>query len=175
MLVPPTELSAGPFPSLSLTLNFPLFRPLWRTALDNGVTLDTSVLHAGDALAALMALAAVLLEKKTDDAMYAYQEAKHGAIRAAKRASGANEEREAEPETGVPKAVKDVPVEYWPGFPTKGLHSVVRHPNFAGEQSFWLAQALLGLGAGPVAPRVGGCLLPPFLVSSSPKYGLTHS
>lgn len=161
MLLPPSELSAGPFPAWHITLNF--FRPLWRTALDHGVPLDTPVLHAGDGLAALMALAAVLLEKKADDAMYAFQEAKHAAMRRAKQANQAGAQEEAE--VGVPKAV-EVPDEFFPGFPTTGLHAVSRHPNFAGEQMFWLAQALLGLGAGAVAPRVGGCLLPPFLVGS---------
>jgi steroid 5-alpha reductase family enzyme len=153
-LLPATQLSKGPFPAWHVTLAF--FRPLWDTARAHAVPLDTPVLHAGDALCALAALAAVWTQKKTDDAMYAYQEAKHAAM------DKRRPERPAE--TGVPLPV-DVPAEFYPGFPTGGIHAVVRHANFTSEQSFWLAQGLLGLGAGPVAPRAGGCLLPPFLLS----------
>lgn len=153
MLLPAAQLSHGPFPSLHVTLN--AFRPLWATARAHGIPLDTPVLHAGDALAVLVALGAVFMQKKTDDAMYAYQEAKHAAINAKRQPRAAEE--------GVPQPA-DVPPEFFPGFPTTGIHSVVRHANFTGEQTFWLAQGLLGLGAGPTAPRVGSCLLPPFLV-----------
>ncbi|CAK9783575.1 hypothetical protein CC85DRAFT_287785 [Cutaneotrichosporon oleaginosum] len=154
MLLPPSQLSTGPFPDWHVTLNF--FRPLWSTALKHNIPLDTPVLHAGDAIAALLALGAVLMQKKTDDAMYEYQEAKHAAI----KAKGTPRPED----TGVPQPA-EVPAEFFPGFPTKGIHAVMRHANFTGEQSFWLAQGLLGLGAGPVAPRVGTCLLPPFMLS----------
>ncbi|BEI90140.1 uncharacterized protein CcaverHIS019_0302100 [Cutaneotrichosporon cavernicola] len=154
MLLPPSELSYGPFPSAYISLA--AFSPLLSTARKLGIPLDTPVLHVGDALAALLALTAVYIQKKTDDAMYAYQEAKHGAMRA----------------NPSPRVIEDgeplpaqVPPEFYPGFPTKGIHAVVRHANFTSEQTFWLAQGLLGLGAGPAAPRVGSCLLPPFLLS----------
>ncbi|GMK58165.1 hypothetical protein CspeluHIS016_0501970 [Cutaneotrichosporon spelunceum] len=154
MLLPAVELSYGPFPKYHVSLSS--FSLLHSTAQKHDIPLYTPVLHAGDALMALLALGAVYIQKKTDDAMYAYQEAKHAAIREL------NAPRVVE--TGVPLPAA-VPAKFYPGFPTKGIHAVVRHANFTCEQTFWLAQGLLGLGAGPVSDRVGSCLLPAFLLS----------
>lgn len=121
---------------------------------------DTPVLHAGDLVLTLAALLVLAIERASDNAMYAFQSAKHvdmDAAAAAKAASARNSLPQRTP-SPVP-----VPLAFYPGFPTRGLHAYSRHPNFASEQTFWV---ILGLFAVIGSGAVPEMLAPAFAVSS---------
>ncbi|KAL1409992.1 hypothetical protein Q8F55_003992 [Vanrija albida] len=113
----------------------------------------TPVLHLVDGVLALAGLAIVALQAAGDNAMYRYQEAKHAHMRGEARLD----------DNGVPLPI-EVPDGFWPGFPTTGLHALIRHPNFVAEQLFWLNQGIVALFAS-VHPPAQACLGPAFFLS----------
>lgn len=113
----------------------------------------TPALHLLDGFFALAGLGIIALQAAGDNAMYRFQEAKHAAMRGEQKLD----------ERGIPLPI-DVPEGFWPGFPTKGLHALIRHPNFVAEQLFWLNQGLFALFAS-VHPPAQACLGPAFFVS----------
>lgn len=120
---------------------------------------DTPVLHAGDAVLVLAALVTLGVERAGDNAMYAFQTAKHAAMDAA-RANVSNPA----PPPGQPQRTPPptpVPPAFYPGFPTRGLHAYSRHPNFAAEQSFWAVLGLIAVVGAGAAPAM---LAPAFAV-----------
>lgn len=144
---------------------------------------DAAALHAADIGFLFVSLACVILEAAADEAMYTFQEGKHAALRQEKQAAvdregalrtqllavenGSTEESAIvdtphTPHTAEPEALY-TPA-YYPGFPTRGLHSLVRHPNFLGEQLFHLTIGLWPLCASP-SLYSASCLLPALALS----------
>ncbi|KAL7418294.1 hypothetical protein Q5752_006750 [Cryptotrichosporon argae] len=136
LVLPPSELPSSRF---SITLD--ALRPLMPSRLANAPG-STPVLSLSDAALFLLALGILYVEARADAEMYAYQTAKHAVQPgSAPFVRPANSGR---PHLPQPTAY---PAAYHPGFPTRGLFALVRHPNFAAEQLFWLAQALFVVGA----------------------------
>ncbi|EJT51353.1 hypothetical protein A1Q1_07325 [Trichosporon asahii var. asahii CBS 2479] len=138
---------------------------------------DGTALHAGDIAFLFVSLACVILEAAADEAMFTFQEGKHAALKQEKAAVVDRELRSQllsvednsngsaiidTPQTEEPEALY-TPA-YYPGFPTRGLHSLVRHPNFLGEQLFHLSIGLWPLCANPTL-YAASCLLPALALS----------
>jgi steroid 5-alpha reductase family enzyme len=148
LAVPGHMLSAGPWPSTAVRYGT---LATWLPSMFAAGTFNptTPVLHVGDALLALATLAAVALEGAGDNAMHAFQSAKHAEMKRLGTELVENPESEGKLKPSLKRTPKPVAVPHGfePGFPTKGLHAYVRHPNFAGEQAFWLSQGLFALAA----------------------------
>lgn len=144
-----------------------------------------TALHAGDIAMVFFSLACVILEAAADEAMFTFQEGKHAALRQEKAAiaerdgalrnrlqslstSSISDKDNSSLTTSDEQAKEDQELRYtpayYPGFPTRGLHSLVRHPNFLGEQLFHLSIGLWPLCAnGDAFPAE--CLLPALALS----------
>ena len=130
---PSPSLWAGPVPEYAIRFGaFPLLAKHFPH-----IDARTPVLHAYDALFALMTLGAVAVEGMADNAMYAFQTAKHALM---------DKQQQQQKPSRAPVPVQ-VPPAYYPGFPIRGLHAWSRHPNFASEQAFWLSQAFFAVNA----------------------------
>lgn len=124
-----------------------------------------STLNMYDILLVLSGLTLVGVEYVSDNAMFAYQTAKHG--------STSTDIIKPPPTTSTigPKPAA-YPRESHPGFITSSLFRYVRHPNFAAEQLFWLNQALFAVNAGLASGvpkekwlKFGLIFAPPFALS----------
>lgn len=138
IIQPASNLSAGPVPALAL----PFWAVQWLFPTRFRVAPNTPVLNVLDFLLIALGLGAVYIEATADNAMYAFQTAKHAQM----------------------KDERSVPPAYYPGFPIQGVYAWSRHANFAAEQSFWLIQGLFVVSA-CVSPRLGAALGPPFALS----------
>lgn len=138
---------------------------------------EGTALHAGDIGFLFVSLTCVILEAAADEAMFTFQEGKHAALKQEKAQpadhtlrtqllSVDNDDKDSAiidtPTTEEPDALY-TPA-YYPGFPTRGLHSLVRHPNFLGEQLFHLSIGLWPLCANPTL-YAAACLLPALALS----------
>lgn len=120
-----------------LSLSLPLY-----SVLETSSSPAAGALNIYDFAIVLSGLTLVGIEHVSDNAMYEYQNAKHGSestdvIHPPKTTSMTN--------GPLPAAY---PRAYHPGFITTSLFKYVRHPNFAAEQLFWFNQALFAVNAG---------------------------
>jgi steroid 5-alpha reductase family enzyme len=143
LVMPPSELSAGPIPALSIPFGaFKRFLPksYWSAPA------STPVLNLVDLFLVALSLSFLYLEWTTDRQMYEYQESKHSAPKQSKRIHpGPHTPRSMFKDAPKPTSY---PASHSPGFPTRSVWRWSRHPNFAAEQLFWFTQALFVVGAG---------------------------
>ncbi|KAI9633898.1 uncharacterized protein MKK02DRAFT_17363 [Dioszegia hungarica] len=132
LVLPPAELSSGP---LNLSIPFSWVKPLLPSSFHSAAD-STPVLNAGDLFVTLFALAMVYLEYRADNDHFAFQQAKHDAPKSVK----VIKPRHTNPPNYPPAG--EYPESHHPGFITSGMWRWSRHPNFAGEQLFWVSQAL---------------------------------
>ncbi|WWD19469.1 hypothetical protein CI109_103929 [Kwoniella shandongensis] len=146
LILPPSELSDGlGRGALSFGTIAKLLPERFRTA-----PAGTPVLNLVDLGVTVLALGCLVLEYKADNAMYKYQNGKHSLQSSLPPSQLIKNESASAPPNKKKQSTKiaPYPAAYHPGFPTKGLWKYSRHPNFAGEQLFWLTQALLVVAAG---------------------------
>lgn len=98
-------------------------------------------LNIYDLFLVLSGLTLVYVEYISDNAMFAYQTAKHS--------SKSTDLIQPPPSTSSygPKPAS-YPKSFHPGFIVTSLFKYVRHPNFAAEQLFWFNQTLFAVNAG---------------------------
>lgn len=140
-MLPPMELSPAPIPALSIP--YSAFKP-FLPAHFHSASGSTPVLNLADLVLFVIGCGFVLIEYKADNAMYAFQQTKHGSK------SKDVVQPQLTPQQKASKGPKPTayPRSHHPGFITSGLFSWVRHPNFMGEQLFWVTQALFVVAAG---------------------------
>ena len=90
---------------------------------------STASLNWIDFLAAGLTLGALVLETFADEQQWAFQSKKWGMINGGKK-------------------LEELPEPYSKGFNTVGLWNHSRHPNYLGEQSFWICFYIFSIGAG---------------------------
>ncbi|ORY26671.1 hypothetical protein BCR39DRAFT_540401 [Naematelia encephala] len=145
LVLPPSELSPGPIPRLSLP--FSIIQPFLPSAYTTAPS-DIPILNSMDLFLIFLSLTLVYIEYTADNAMYAYQTAKHNdsskqIVSPTPTSSNLKPSRV----NGAPGPAK-YPRSFHPGFKLGGLWRYSRHPNFAAEQLFWLTQALFVVAAG---------------------------
>ena len=82
-----------------------------------------------DFLAAGLTFAALVYETIADEQQWRFQSTKHRMLKEG-------------------KTLEELPAPYNKGFNTRGLWRFSRHPNYLGEQSFWLFFYIFSIGAG---------------------------
>ncbi|MBO7396557.1 MAG: DUF1295 domain-containing protein [Bacteroidales bacterium] len=107
-----------------------------------------------DILAAVLALGFLICETIADEQQWHFQSRKWAMIRAGQK-------------------LEELPEPYRLGFNTRGLWGLSRHPNYFGEQGFWIAIYVfsVGAGVGVVNGRVIGALLLVVLFVGSSTFG----
>nr|XP_018260680.1 uncharacterized protein I303_06395 [Kwoniella dejecticola CBS 10117]OBR82838.1 hypothetical protein I303_06395 [Kwoniella dejecticola CBS 10117] len=140
-----------------------------------------------DLVVACLAIGCLVMEYRTDKAMYEFQNTKHslmaslppnqlvqpGAATSAGEGGAKNEVNKKR----LPRP-SAYPPSHHPGFPTRGMFRWSRHANFASEQIFWMTQALFviaGSESSGVTRRSwgDGCVWAPcFAVSPHPHFCL---
>lgn len=166
LVMPPSELSAGPIPALSLP--FGAFQSLLPRSAQSAPS-STPVLNLVDVFLILLSLSWLYLEWTTDRQMYEFQEAKHNPPPQTKKIHPGPLTPRSQI-SGAPKPAS-YPASHAPGFPTGSVWRWSRHPNFAAEQLFWFTQALFVVGAGESSGVtrsgwVGGSVFGPSLAVS---------
>jgi steroid 5-alpha reductase family enzyme len=165
LTLPPTELSPGPIPFLSIPFSL---IPSSHQSIPSA-TPSTPVLNLNDLILTFFALLCIYTEYTSDNAMYAYQTAKHAAP-TQNHTKPPPMESTIFNKDKVPKPAS-YPMEFHPGFKTGGLWKWSRHPNFAAEQLFWVIQACFVAGGSRVSAVTkagwvgGGVFGPCFAVS----------
>jgi len=171
---PPSELSSGPIPALSIP--YSTFLP-FLPARYHSAPGSTPVFNLVDLFLVLIGLTFVYIEYKTDNAMFKFQSTKHASYPASGMVQPTK--TESKPSLKAPNPAP-YPRSHHPGFPTKGLHAWSRHPNFAAEQLFWVNQALFVVAAGESSGVTrkgwvdGGVFGPCFAVSQPFLPGLAY-
>lgn len=143
MVMPPSELSAGPISALSIPFSF--LQPFLPES-HMSASPSTPILNLADLFLLLLSIGWLYIEWTADRQMYEFQEAKHAPPPNTKKIHPGPYT----PKSSIKGAPQPAsyPASHNPGFPTKSLWKWSRHPNFAAEQLFWFTQALFVVGAG---------------------------